>query len=306
MIISASRRTDIPACFSAWFFNRIKEQYVMVRNPMNPRQVSKISLKSEVIDAIVFWTKNPAPMLNNLELLKGYMYYFQFTLNSYGKNVEPNIPEYAQRVKTFQMLADKIGADRVIWRYDPIFFSKEYSPEYHVRSFEKTAKLLAGYTRKCTISFLDFCNSVKREKLQLPTEEEQLVLAKVFAEIAQKYNITICTCAEKLCLEEFGIQKSSCIDKKLLEKLLGYSLNVNKDKGQRAECGCVSSIDIGVYNTCRNGCGYCYANYNSQQTAVSVRQHNPQSPFLIGNLAIEDRIIEKEMYSLKDPQISLF
>lgn len=306
MILSASRRTDIPAFFSKWFFNRLMEQYVMVRNPVNSQQVSRINLSPEVIDAIVFWTKNPLPMLNHLDLLKDYVYYFQFTVNSYGKEIEPCIPDFGQRIHTFQSLADKLGADRVIWRYDPIFFNENYSMEYHIQSFENIAKLLSGYTKKCTISFLDFCNSVKNERMQLPTEAEQLILAKSFAEIAGKYCITINTCAEKLCLSEFGIQKASCVDKNLLEKLLGCSLKVSKDNGQRNECGCVSSIDIGVYNTCRNGCKYCYANYDSLRASYSFKNHNPKSPLLIGKLENTDKITEKEMYSLKDLQISLF
>lgn len=306
MIISASRRTDIPAYFSEWFLNRIKEEYVMVRNPMNHQQVSRVSLSPKVIDAIVFWTKNPLPMIDKLSLLQRYTYYFQFTLNSYGEDIEPNIPSYEQRVYEFQHLADMIGSDRLIWRYDPIFLSKKYNVEFHIRSFEATAKSLANYTKQCTISFLDFCNNVQKEQLYLPTESEQLLLAESFAKIASRYGITICTCAEKLCLEQFGVKKACCIDKDLLEKLLGCSLKVNKDKGQRAECGCVSSIDIGVYNTCQNGCRYCYANYNNQQTIYSIRRHNPKSPFLIGDLEPHDNVIERKMDSLKNPQMSLF
>lgn len=306
MIISASRRTDIPAFYSEWFLNRIKEQFVMVRNPVNHKQISKINLSPQVIDAIVFWTKNPFPMLDKLNMLESYMYYFQYTLNTYDKDVEPCIPEFFKRIQSFQTLSDRLGSDRVIWRYDPIFFSEKYTMKYHICSFEKIAKLLSGYTDRCTISFLDFCNSVKREQLYLPTENEQIVLAEAFADIAKKYDIIISTCAEKLCFKEFGIQKASCIDQKLLEKLLGCTLNVSKDKGQRSECGCVSSIDIGVYNTCHNGCNYCYANYDKSKVMRSFNQHDSHSPLLIGNIDDMDKVIEKEMYSLKDLQISLF
>lgn len=303
MIISASRRTDIPAFYSKWFFNRIKAGFVLVRNPVQHQQVSRIDLNPDVVDAFVFWTKNPSPMMERLKLLKDYMYYFQYTLNAYGDDIEPNIPARGMRLYKFKALSDMIGADRVIWRYDPIFFTNKYNVEYHIQSFERIAMILSGYTEKCTISFLDFCSSVQKEHLQLPSEEEQLILAKSFAEIGRRYDIQICTCAEKLCLQEFGIQKSSCIDKALLEKLIGCSLNVSKDKGQRSECGCVSSIDIGEYNTCNNGCRYCYACQSGQEVIANIRQYDSQSPLLIGNLNTNDVVKERNVESLKNPQI---
>ena len=136
MIISASRRTDIPAFYSDWFFNRIKEGYVLVRNPMNAHQISKISLSADVIDCIVFWTKNPRPMINRLDELKDYNYYFQFTLNSYAKDIEPNVPSKDKEIiKSFRELSEKIGKDRVVWRYDPILINDNYSVDHHIKYF---------------------------------------------------------------------------------------------------------------------------------------------------------------------------
>lgn len=163
MIISASRRTDIPTYYSDWLLNRIKAGYVYVRNPMNVHQISKISLSPDVVDGIVFWTKNPIPMLDKLNALKDYMYYFQFTLNSYGVDVERNIPSKNNViVPTFQRLSDLIGPDRVIWRYDPIFLSETYTTDYHIHYFEELAKRLSSYTKKCTISFLDFYRNTEK------------------------------------------------------------------------------------------------------------------------------------------------
>jgi len=149
MILSTSRRTDIPSYYSEWFFNRIKEKYVLVRNPMNYHQVSRIDLSPEVVDCIVFWTKNPMPMLSQLEQLQNYRYYFQFTLTGYGQDVERNLPSKKEVIlPAFQRLSKEIGREKVVWRYDPIFFSEKYSMEYHCRCFSKMAEELAGSVAK--------------------------------------------------------------------------------------------------------------------------------------------------------------
>ena len=156
MIISASRRTDIPAFYSDWFYNRIKEGFALVRNPMNFRQVSRVKLTPDVVNGIIIWTKNPAPMIERLDELRDYMYYFQFTITPYGKDIEPNVPRKNTDVlSTFKEISKKIGADRIIWRYDPIFLSEKYTVNYHIRAFTEIANELRIYTRKVTISFID-------------------------------------------------------------------------------------------------------------------------------------------------------
>ena len=160
MIISASRRTDIPTYYSNWFYNRIKEQNVLVRNPMNIHQVGKIDLSPDVVDGIVLWTKNPVPMMPRLSELERYNYYFQFTLNAYDLDVEPNIPSKNEIIiPAFQKLSQMIGREKVIWRYDPIFFNNKYTMEYHCKYFEVLAEKLSDYTEKCTVSL------VKSEKV---------------------------------------------------------------------------------------------------------------------------------------------
>lgn len=235
MIISASRRTDIPTYYSDWFLKRIKAGYVYVRNPMNPHQVSQINLSPEVVDGIVFWTKNPTPMLDRLVELNDYMYYFQFTLNSYGVDAEENIPNKSKVViPAFQRLSDSIGPDRVIWRYDPIFLSKVYTVDYHIRYFEELAKRLSPYTRKCTISFLDlYRNTEKNIAILAPDKfpvERQTQLAKILAEIAHSYGLRIDTCAEEIDLSQYGIEHAKCIDDCLFGQLLQCPLEIKKDK----------------------------------------------------------------------------
>lgn len=311
MIISASRRTDIPSYYSDWFFNRIKEGFVLVRNPMNIHQVSRIKLTPDVVDGIVFWTKNPIPMLVRFDELKDYMFYFQFTITPYGKDVEPNVPTKPDEVLTaFKRLSDMIGTDRVVWRYDPIMISERYPLDYHVRAFGKIAEELHDYTDKVTISFIDedyrgIKNNIKKLALRDFPATSQVELSASLAEIAHSYGLKIDTCAEKIELKQFGIDHARCIDDRLFEKLLGCHLNVDKDKTQRLECGCVSSIDIGMYNTCRNGCRYCYANYSQKAVLGNFAKHNPLSPLISGEVGRGDKINEREMKSCKDTQLRL-
>jgi hypothetical protein len=289
---------------------RIKEGFVLARNPMNPHQISRISLLPDVVDGIVFWTKNPAPMLDKLTLLKEYMYYFQFTVTSYGNKVELNLPKKnTEIINTFKQLSDIIGADRVIWRYDPIFVSDIYTIDYHVRAFEIIANLLKGYTKKVTISFIDYyrniTNNIKPLNLRKFPESEQCKLAELLAKIAQDCGLSIDTCAEKIDLKRFGIEHARCIDDRLFEKLLDCSLNVEKDKNQRLECGCIASIDIGAYNTCRNGCLYCYANHSAKQVEINFSAHDVNSPLLTGGIEHNDIIKERDVKSYIDIQMKL-
>lgn len=310
MIISASRRTDIPTYYSDWFMNRIKEGYVMARNPMNAHQVSRISLSKDVVDGIVFWTKNPTPMLEKLLLLQDYMYYFQFTLNAYEQDVEAGVPsKHKYIIPAFQRLSDMIGPERVIWRYDPILLNEKYTFDYHVKYFEQLAKKLAAYTKKCTISFLDMYVKTERNVAGLHIEPWTLAkqdeMAKSLAEIAHSYGLEIETCAEGIELEKYGIKHAHCIDGELFSNLLGCPLRVKKDKNQRQECGCVDSVDIGAYNTCRNGCRYCYANFNTKMVQDNLFKHNPASPLLLGELKPDDKVTERKMVSCMERQLGL-
>ncbi len=310
MIISASRRTDIPTYYSDWFFNRIREGFLLVRNPMNIHQVSRIDLSPEVIDCIVFWSKNPRPMLERLDELKNYKYYFQFSLNSYGKDVEQNVPSKNDEViDTFKRLSDKIGNEKVIWRYDPILINQIYTIDYHVSYFEKLARHLKDYTQKCTISFIDFYSKIKKNIEQLNivslTYEEKEALAGKLFEIASGYGLKLDTCAEGIELSHLGIGHAKCVDDELIAKIVGYPLKADKDKNQRPECGCVSSVDIGMYNTCLNGCRYCYANHSSKVVNKHSERYGSDSPLLCSTLGPEDIISHREVKSVARKQLDL-
>lgn len=307
MILSVSRRTDIPAFYSEWFFNRLKEGFVCVRNPMNIHQVSRITLSPEVVDCIVFWSKNPQPMLPRLDELKRYMYYFQFTINAYDKGFEVGVPKKDGVINTFKELSNKIGPKRVIWRYDPILLTGNMDVDYHLHYFEEIAKRLKGYTNTCVISFVDLYkktqSNLKNTQAREPSPREMLDIAARMFFIANKYGITIQTCAEEIALESVGIKHGKCIDNALIEDLLGVKLVVSKDPNQREECGCVQSIDIGEYNTCAHGCKYCYANFKESIVTRNRAAHNPQSPLLVGSIEADDKVTERKLFSfIKIPE----
>ena len=317
MILSVSRRTDIPNYYADWFYNRIKEGFLYVRNPMNYHQVSRIELSPELVDCIVFWTKNPEPMMVRLHELDDYAYYFQFTLTGYGRDIEPNVPHKKDKmIPVFQKLSEAIGSSRVVWRYDPIFFNNIYTEEYHLRAFEQIANALAGYTKKCVISFVDTYAKNKAAMRELKVREpfwedrqedsEQIQLQlqnlKVFAvqlsEIAHRNGMEIATCAEKIDLSDCGIAHSSCIDKTLVEEITGYTIDVGKDRNQRAECGCVESIEVGTYHTCLNGCKYCYANDSQEKVKRNHKAYDADSPLLCGQIEDGDKITERKVRRL--------
>ena len=311
MIISASRRTDIPAFYSDWFFNRIKEGFVLVRNPMNFRQISRVKLTPDVVDGIVFWTKNPIPMLKRLNELRDFMYYFQFTITPYGKDIEPNVPQKNTDVlSTFKKISEMVGTDRIIWRYDPILLNEIYTMDYHISAFKKIAEELHRYTKKVTISFIDASYKGLKSNIRelgltdFPVETKK-ELASALASVAHEYRLAIEACAEKIDMREYGIGKAQCIDGRLFSKLLSSPFEMEKDKNQRIECGCISSIDIGMYNTCMNGCLYCYANYNKGAVAGNWAKHNPLSALLFGEIEPDDRVTDRVIKVYRNNQLGL-
>jgi len=273
MIISASRRTDIPAYYSDWLLSRIKERYVDVKNPMNKNQIRKISLEPDVVDCIVFWSKNPEPLLDKLQFFCGYAFYFQFTLNPYYSDIETKLPPKKEIIETFKKLSDKIGPQKVIWRYDPVLLNNRYTVTYHIDKFNEFACQLRNFTEKVIFSFIDFYRkislNVKTHGITEITTSEKNTLAGNFSKIAKENSLLIDTCAEGIDLSVFNIGRGKCIDNTLIAKITGRDFPAKRDKNQRVECGCAASVDIGEYNSCLNGCIYCYANYSQSIKLVS-------------------------------------
>ena len=308
MILSVSRRTDIPAFFPKWFMGRLRDGFVLARNPMNHRQVSRIPLSPAVVDCIVFWTKNPAPLLPFLdEIGARFLFYFQYTLNAYGRDAEPKVPPLAVRLETLRALSEKIGQERIVWRYDPVFLSPKYNAAWHIESFDKLAREIAPFAGRCVFSFLDFYPKITKNLHALEgricDETEMRTLGEAFGTIGAKYHLPLSTCAEAIDLSACGVERGRCIDPALIESLTGCEIRAVKDKNQRPECGCMESVDVGAYNTCLHGCRYCYANFDPKTTTARVARHDESSPLLVGNMEPGDRLTERKLNSCKGKEL---
>ena len=308
MIINTGCRTDIPAFYAKWFMNRIREGYVLVRNPYNPNQVTKYNLSPEVVDCLAFCTKNPEPMLTYLDELDIYKQYWFVTITPYGKDIEPNVPDKKKVMESFKKLSNHIGVDSIGWRYDPIFIGDGFDVNKHITCFGNMAKELKGYTHNCTISFLDLYEKVKRNapNINPPTKEEQIEMAKAFRKIGKENNMVIHACCEKTYLSQYGLQCNGCMSQEIVEKAINNTLHPPKRKNLRQECNCLMGNDIGAYNTCGHLCKYCYANANKQFVIENMKKHDDNSPFLIGRSEPGDKITEakQKSWKIENQQIS--
>lgn len=293
MIISASRRTDIPAFYARWFMNRIRAGYCNVPNPFNTNQVSRVSLQVEDVDAIVFWTRNPSPLLPFLQELddRQYRYIVNFTLLNNPRVLDANCPEVEAAVDAFRRLSDHIGSERVIWRYDPIVFSNLTDADFHRRNFPYLAQSLHGCVRRCIVSIVQvYRKSVKRlreaaEKgLQLsgPVDTQIEELMRFMSDVAASRTMEIVSCAQEKDFSEFGVKPGKCIDGQYLSKIFNIRIDAPQDPFQRQHCGCTSSKDIGMYDSCLHDCCYCYATSNHQRAMENYRRHHPDSASLLG------------------------
>ena len=312
MILHTGMRTDIPAFYSEWFLNRIKEGYVLVRNPYNPSQVTRYSLSPEVVDLFAFCTKNPAPMLPHMDVLKEYGQYWFVTITPYGKEIELNVPAKEKVMEDFKSLSDIVGVDCIGWRYDPIFINDRYSVAWHIAEFEKMARTLAGYTRTCVISFIDIYKKVERNfpEVRTVSKMDRITLGKELVKIAGNYGMTVKPCAEGEELAQYGADCSGCMTIKTFETALQADLDVPKTKiaqmnQRKGECACLLGTDIGAYDTCGHLCKYCYANTNVALVRENMKKHDPKSPFLIGNHLPGDVIHEAKQKSWIDRQMKL-
>lgn len=313
MIISASRRTDIPAFYAPWFINRVRAGFLLTRNPFNAHQIVRVSLSPGEVEAIVFWTRNPENIMPYLKELDfgGYRYYFQYTITGYPRLIEKSVPNPFKAIDTFCRISDILGPGRVIWRYDPILISNKIDIDEHKRLFSKIADSLRGKTKRVVISVADFYQKTERNLNSveglvysdlLADNQALLDLVSFMADTASSHGMEIQSCAEAIDLSSVGIEHGKCIDEKLLKSEFNLSLKADKDKGQRDECGCIKSIDIGQYNTCLHGCAYCYATFNENVVVKNKRMHDPESPFLVGSAGD----ISEELLKAPPQQQSLF
>ena len=309
MILSVSRRTDIPAYYFDWFLNRLRAGYVLVRNPINTRQISRVELSPEAVDAIVFWTKNPAPMLGKLHPLDQYPYYIQFTINPYGRDIEANLPDKPQLVETFKHLAGILGRERLVWRFSPVLINEKYTADFMIKSFQRLAAALENHTRRCNFGFLDIYDKIKAPMAALgvidPPEDMKRRLTDACSKAARDHGISISLCGHPD-PGSLGQEPASCIDRRLIERLLGQAAKLKKDPGQRPECRCAQSVDIGAYDTCANGCRYCYANHSTALAQRNLQKYDPNSPLLCGTPGPRDVITSRAMKSCRRDDVLLF
>ena len=290
MILNVSGRTDIVAFYSKWFMNRYKEGYLDVRNPFNKKLVSRIYFSD--VNLIMFCTKNPIPIIDKIkEINKPIL--FHITLTPYNKDIEPNVIDKTKIIEGIKKLSKIIGIDNIYVRYDPIIISDKYNIDYHIKAFSKLCSLLNGYVKRIIISFLDEYKNVKENrnilKYKTLTDNDYKLISRNFSKIASNNGMTVQTCFEDRNLVEYGLIKGECLSHELAYKLTGKSYKSWTARKER-KCNCVQMVDIGVYNSCKHFCKYCYANYNEKEVINNYKNHNPNSSLLIGELESDDII----------------
>ncbi len=288
MILNVSGRTDIVAFYSDWFIKRYEQGFVDVRNPFYPNQVSRIYFND--VDAIVFCTKNPLPIVSYLPKIKQAII-FHITITPYHKDIEPNVIPKGHVIDGIKKISKIVGSEYTYVRYDPIIINHRYNIEYHLKAFDKMCHLLKGYVKHIIVSFVDDYKNVDKHKsdlqIQTLTEEDYKKIGKSFSQSAKKCGMTVQTCAEEHDLTEYGFIKEDCISPTLAFKL---THKTNFKIWKERPCHCVSMVDIGVYNSCLHFCKYCYANYDERKVKENNQLHNPNSSLLVGNLNENDII----------------
>lgn len=294
MILNVSGRTDIVAFYSDWFIERYKEGYIDVRNPFYPKLISRIYFKN--VDLILFCTKNPIPILDKLKYIDKPIL-FHVTLTPYKKDIEPNVLPKGIIIEAIKKLSKVIGIDNLTIRYDPIFISEKYNLDYHIKAFDKLCSLLNGYVNKIIVSFIDDYKNVRKNEKILNfrefTEKDYEIIGKNFSRIAKENSMTVQTCFENRNLVEYGFIKGECLSHELAYKLTGKKYKTWKAR-KGANCNCVEMVDIGVYNSCKHFCKYCYANYDEKQVNNNFNSHFKDSSLLVGRIEKDDLIKERK------------
>ena len=290
MILNVSGRTDIIAFYEKWFMNRLNAGFVDVRNPFNPNLVSRINFSD--VDLILFCTKNPIPILNDLDKIK-IPFIFHVTITPYKNDIEPNVILKTEIINAVKKISTIIGKDNIYIRYDPIFLSDKYNIDYHIKAFNKLCTLLKGYVNTIIVSFLDEYKNVLKNKNILKyrqfTENEYKLIGENFSNIARTNNMVVQTCFEDRNLTEYGFKKGDCLSHELAYKLTGKTYKSWRARKER-KCECVEMVDIGCYNSCKHFCKYCYANYDEKMVNENFKNHDVNSSLLCGNLKKDDII----------------
>lgn len=309
MIINTGQRTDIPAFYSKWFINRIREGFVMVRNPYYPNIVTKFLLDPKVVDVIGFCTKNPSPMFPYLDELKEYGQFWYVSITGFDKDLEPNVPPIDKVIEDFKYLSNKVGNNAVGWRYTPIIINDKYTKERHIETFEYIASKLEGYTSLAVFGFVDIYDKLARihPEIKDTDDKTKIELALKFKEIAKKHHMDLRLCSKEKWLAEYGIDVEGCMRIEDYERSINNKLDIKqKMQARKGYCACYLSNDIGSYNSCLHLCTYCYANGEKDKVLRNYKNHDDNSPLLIGHLNKDDKVREAKQESYLSKEILLF
>lgn len=309
MIINTGGRTDTVNYYGDWLLNRFKEGFVYSRNPFYPDQVYKYILSPDVVDCVVFCSKNYEPILSRFyEIYDRFNVFCFYTITAYGEDIEPKVPDIETSMSTLIKLSSLVGKEKVAWRYDPVLLTDKYTVESHLKTFDCMAEKLAPYVKLCIFSFVEMYKKLEKNMPEIIpfTSETKKQILEGFGETSKKYNLKIQTCADSEDYSKYGICTSGCITADILSGSLGVKFKKLPHNGNRKNCRCMPSRDIGAYNTCLNGCKYCYANSDPAVAFKNFPKHNPNSPIMLGNISEQDVIIDGKQESFIEPQQSLF
>ncbi len=308
MILNTGGRTDTVQYYSEWLLRRFREGYVLSRNPLFPNSVNRIELDPATIDVVVFCSKDYSPILPHLhEISDRFNCYYHYTITAYGTDIEPRVPSIEQSIETCRQLSEMVGREKIAWRYDPVLLTEKYTIEQHMETFNRIATALAPYVSRCIFSFVEMYKKLEYNmpELNAITPEQRLVLAKEMGAIAKKHDLHLQTCGTAEHYEQFGIEHSGCMTTQIFHDALGINFRQTAHKGNRTGCGCMESRGLGDYDSCPNGCRYCYANRDHARALRNYAEHDPTSPLLLGHLKPTDTIKPARQTSLLSHELTL-
>ena len=311
MILNTGGRTDTVQYYSDWLLNRFREGYVLTRNPLFPNNVTRYELSPDKVDCVVFCSKNYRPILPRLhEITDRFNTYFFYTITAYGRDVEPGVPTIDESIGTLKELSAQVGKRRLAWRYDPVLLTEKYTVSRHLETFEDMASRIAPFVDRCIFSFVEMYRKLDTNMPEIVPmcEKDMEDIASGLGPIAARNGLRIQTCGVAGDYTRYGIGRSACMTLDVLGEANGVTFRKLKHKGMRKGCGCMESRDIGAYDSCPNGCRYCYANNNMERVRRNHALHDPDSPLLIGHLEDTDAVIQgvQDSFLARTNQTRLF
>lgn len=308
MILNTGGRTDTVQYYSEWLLRRFQEGYVLSRNPLFPNSVTSINLDPKTIDVVVFCSKDYSPILQRLhEISDRFRCYYHYTITAYGTDIEPRVPSIEQSIETCRRLASQVGKEKIAWRYDPVLLTEQYTTRRHLETFDRMAAELTPYVSRCIFSFVEIYKKLEYNmpELRPVTPEQRLVLAEGMGAIARRHGLCLQTCGTTERYEQFGILHSGCMTAQIFHDAFGIDFRHTAHKGNRPGCACMESRGLGDYNSCPNGCRYCYANNDHAKALQNYSRHDPASPLLLGHLTPSDVVKPARQTSLLTNELTL-